>query len=94
LERLPKADRLSTAAAASAHDLNDELTIVLIGIGEALLRMDANAPARVWLLAAQNAAYRCGWKVEGLLRYSLAQGGKSGAATFEQLVALGEGSPE
>jgi len=86
VERLTKADRVSTAAAAVAHDLNDELTVILTSVNRTIENLDPGDPSRDLLLDLQSAAQRCAWKASGLLNYSVRLGGRTVAAPFEALI--------
>jgi signal transduction histidine kinase len=88
VERLTKADRLSTAAAAVAHDLNNELTVILTSVTNTIEALEPGHPSRDLLLDLQGAAQRCAWKTSGLLNYSVRQGARTVAAPFEELIDL------
>ena len=80
------ADKAYSIAAAAAQDLNDELTIILIGAEFALSKLEPGHPARRPLLDIQNAAQRCARKISGLLNHSIRHGGKASPAPMEQLI--------
>ncbi len=86
VERLTKADRLSTAAAAVAHDLNNELTVILTSVARSIEALEPGHPSRELLLDLQGAAQRCAWKTSGLLNYSVRLGARPVAASFEDFV--------
>jgi signal transduction histidine kinase len=88
VERLTKADRLSTAAAAVAHDLNNELTVILTSVTSTIETLEPDHPSRDLLLELQSAAQRCAWKAAELLNFSLRQGGRPVAAPFEALIEM------
>ncbi len=69
MERLTHADRACAVAAAAAHDLNDELTIIVNTTSYTLQTLEPGHPARPLLLDLQHAAQRCVWKASGLLNY-------------------------
>lgn len=71
---------------AAAHDLNNELTVILSAVQCSLSQIDSDDPARVFLLDAQKAAQRASWKVGGLLVYSARDGLRPTTATFESLL--------
>ena len=52
-------DRAMTILAAAGHDLNNELTMVLGGIFEALAKLQPDDPARADLVETRDAAQRC-----------------------------------
>ena len=83
---LTKADRIAAVSAAAAHDLNEELTIVL-GCAEQLLsRTPAENPNRGTILIMRAAAQRCAWKAKDLLQFSASKGARPNSATFDQLI--------
>ena len=86
MEPLSKADRLCAIAAAAAHDLNDELTVILSSVTASLRELEPGHPAREMLLELRSAAQRCAWKASGLLNFSARRGARPSAATFERLV--------
>jgi len=86
VERLTQIDRLSTIAAAVAHDLNNELTVILTSVTHTIESLPPDDPSRELLLALQSAAQRCAWKASGLLNFSLKQGAKQVAASSESLI--------
>ena len=86
MQALSKADRLCAIAAAAAHDLNDELTVILSSVTSSLRELEPGHPARELLLDLQSAAQRCAWKASGLLNFSARGGARPSAATFERLV--------
>ena len=73
-------------AAAAAHDLNDELTVILNSITMSIHALEAEHPAREHLLDLQSAAQRCAWKASGLLNYSARQGVRPSAISMEQAI--------
>ena len=86
MERLRKADRVWAVAAAAAHDLNDELTVILSSVTNSIQTLEAGHPARPLLLDLQSAAQRCAWKASGLLNYSAHHGAQAVAAPMEALL--------
>ena len=86
MEPLTKADRICAVAAAAAHDLNDELTVILSSVTSSIRELEPGHPARDMLLDLQGAAQRCAWKASGLLNFSARRGARPSAATFERLV--------
>ena len=86
VERLAKADRTCAIAAAAAHDLNDELTVILSSVTDSILALEPGHPARPLLFDLRSAAQRCAWKASGLLNYSASRGVRPAAATLESLL--------
>lgn len=83
---LTRGDRAIAVAAAVAHDLNDELTVILTSVTASLRALDSQHPARAFLLDLQSSAQRCAWKASGLLNFTARRGARPSAATFERLV--------
>lgn len=77
---------MTTAAAAVAHDLNNELTVILSSVSRSIETLEPGHPSRDLLLDLQGAAQRCAWKTSGLLNYSVREGARPVAAEFEQLI--------
>ena len=86
VEYLSRADRICAVAAAAAHDLNDELTVILSSVIDSLRTLEPEHPARPLLLDLQSAAQRCAWKTSGLLNYSARHGAQAVAAPLESLL--------
>ena len=75
MERLTKNDTVcAVAAAALAHDFNNELTFILSGVGSAMLAMEPGHPARTPLADAENSARRCAVKCADVLAFSARHG--------------------
>jgi hypothetical protein len=86
VERLTKADRACAVAAAAAHDLNDELTVIVNSVSSSLHTLEPGHPVRSLLLDLQSAAQRCAWKTSGLLNYSARRGARGATVPMERLV--------
>jgi hypothetical protein len=86
VEPLSRADRICAVAAAAAHDLNEELTVILSSITNSLRTLEPEHPARTALLDLQSAAQRCAWKSSGLLNFSARKGARPSASTMESLL--------
>lgn len=83
----PNNNNLACAvAAAAAHDFNNELTVILSSVTDALAALDAQHPARALLLDIQAAAQRCVWKASGLLNFSARSNSGPIRASFEYLI--------
>ncbi len=80
-----KTDRASAIAAAAAHDLNDELTVILSSVVAMRRELEAGDPAREKLIELQAAAQRCAWISSGLLNFSARKGARPSPATFERM---------
>ncbi len=61
--------RALAVQAAVAHDLNNELTIILSTLQDAISDLEPNHPMRSDLIEARSSAQRCSWKVSGMLNY-------------------------
>jgi hypothetical protein len=83
-----KADRACAVAAAAAHDLNDELTVILSSVVSSILVLEPGHPARPLLFDLQSAAQRCAWKASGLLNYGARHGVQPVAANLESLLDI------
>src|SRR3954465_2982818 len=86
VERLTRTDRICAVAAAAAHDLNDELTVILSSVTTSIRAVAPDHPVRPLLLDLQSAAQRCAWKASGLLNFSARSGARASAATLERLI--------
>jgi hypothetical protein len=73
-------------AAAAAHDLNDELTVILSSVSASMQTVAPDHPAHIFLLELQSAAQRCAWKASGLLNFTANRGVTPAAATMESLL--------
>jgi hypothetical protein len=86
VEPLSRADRTYALTAAAAHDLNEELTVILSSVTSSIRALEPGHPARGLLLDLQSAAQRCAWNASRLLNYSARRGARPTAATFERLI--------
>ena len=73
-------------AAAAAHDLNNELTVILSSVATSMGKLEPGHPARALLLDLESAAQRCAWKASGLLNYSARCGVRTVRTPFDRLV--------
>ena len=73
-------------AAAAAHDINDELTVILSSVDRSIEEIEPGHPAYELLLELRSAAQRCAWKASGLLNYSARHGLRPSPTPFEILV--------
>lgn len=83
-----KSDRVWAVAAAAAHDLNDELTVILTSVTSSIEALEPGHPARPLLFDLQSAAQRCAWKASGLLNYSARHGAQGVAVPLETLLEV------
>jgi hypothetical protein len=86
VERLTQASRAYAVAAAAAHDLNDELTVILNSVTRSIAELEPDHPARPFLLDLRSAAQRCAWKASGLLNYTAGKGARPTAFPLERMV--------
>ena len=86
MERLYKNDRACAVAAAAAHDLNNELTVILSSVTTSISVLEPGHPARPLLLELRSAAQRCAWKASGLLNYGARGGARPSPAPMESLI--------
>ncbi len=81
-----RTDRVCAVAAAAAHDLNEELTVILTSVHSTIRTLAPDHPARAMLLDLQGAAQRCAWKASGLLNFTARRGARPSSACMERLV--------
>ena len=86
MKMIGSAERACAVAAAAAHDVNDELTIILNVASEALASVHSSHPACRLLFDLQAAAQRCAWKTSGLLDYAARRGARPANVPMESLV--------
>jgi signal transduction histidine kinase len=86
VERLQRLDRVSTLAAATAHTLNDELTVILSSLTTSMLAMEPGHPARLPLVDLERAALRCVSTASRLLSFSTRRGGRPVLASLEAVL--------
>jgi hypothetical protein len=86
VEHLSNADRACAVAAAAAHELNNELTVILSSVTGALAVVTPEEAAHVLLLELQAAAQRCVWKASGLLNFSARMSPHPVHASFDYLI--------
>ena len=86
MERLTQTDRICAIASAAAHDLNDELTIILNGAGLSIESLEPGHPARPLINEIRWAAQRCVWKTSGLLNYGARRGLRPVPIPMERLM--------
>jgi hypothetical protein len=76
VERLLKTDRVCAIAAAAAHGLNNELTVILNSVSNSIPTLEPGHPARPDLADLHLAALRCSRIVAGLLELGTTNGGR------------------
>jgi len=90
---MTKEQRVVIFLAMIGHEMNDELTVMVGGIAEALAQLSPDHPARGSLLDLQAAAQRCCWKVSCMINYASRNGAPLGtglsAAPVEKLLDQG-----
>jgi len=87
VEKKLNAKRPYAVAVAAAHDLNDELTVILSSVKSSIQTLEEGHPARPFLLDLQGAAQRCAWKAAGLLNYGARNGVHPVASTLESFLS-------
>jgi len=85
VERLTRTDRASAVAAAAAHDLNDEMTIILNSAWNSLQLLEPGHPARLLLYDLSAATQRCIWKTATMLNYTSRNGVHPVNAPLEEI---------
>jgi hypothetical protein len=88
MEPLGKTNLACAVAAAAAHGFNNELTIILSSVSDALDLQVQQHPAGEMLLEIQAAAQRCVWISYGLLNFSARVNSAPIRASFEYLIDL------
>ena len=86
MERLLKTDRVCAIAAAAAHGLNNELTVMLNSVSNSIPTLEPGHPARPDLLDLHHAVLRCSQIASGLLEFSARNGARAASAPFDRLV--------
>jgi hypothetical protein len=86
VEHLTDTNRACAVAAAAAHDLNNELTVIVNSVDCALGTVDTEHPAHQLLLDLRASAQRCAWKASGLLNFSARVNPNPVRASFEFLI--------
>ena len=86
VERLLKTDRVCAIAAAAAHGLNNELTVILNSVSNSIPTLEPGHPARPDLLDLQLAVLRCSRISSALLEFSARNGARPPSAPFDHLV--------
>jgi len=86
VERLLKTDRVCAIAAAAAHGLNNELTVILNSVSNSIPTLEPGHPARPDLLDLRLAVLRCSRISSGLLEFSARNGARPASAPFDHLV--------
>jgi len=70
VERLSKTDQVCAIAAAAAHGLNNELTVILNSVSDSIPTLEPGHPARPDLPDLHVAVLRCSRIAAGLLEFS------------------------
>ncbi|MGO9229906.1 MAG: hypothetical protein ACLQKA_11965 [Bryobacteraceae bacterium] len=86
MERHYKIDRATAVVAAAAHELNDELTVILNAVAESLDALPPGHPVYHGLIEAQCAAHRCAQRAEGMLCFSARRGQRPAPSCVEALL--------
>jgi hypothetical protein len=86
VKELTNTHRACAVAAAAAHDLNNELTVILNSVTCALETVGPENAAHPLLLELRAAAQRCVWKASGLLNFSARLNPSPIRASFEYLI--------
>lgn len=81
-----KTNPAGAVAAAAAHDLNEELTVILNSISLSMRAIEPGHPIRPLLLDLQGAAQRCAWTASGLLNFTARQGVRPSSISLERII--------
>jgi chemotaxis response regulator CheB len=84
---IPPIDRTACVAAAAAHDLNNELTVIISNLH---LLDPVDKPACSCVAEMQAAAQRAVAEIQTLQKWAASRGARPNAATAEQVVGLFE----
>ena len=88
MERLLKIDRVCAIAAAAAHGLNNELTVILNSVSNSIPTLEPGHPARPDLQDLHLAVLRCSGIAASLLEFSATNGGRAASAPLGHLVKV------
>jgi C4-dicarboxylate-specific signal transduction histidine kinase len=86
VERRMSTDVASAIAAAAAHHLNDELTVILNSVSNSLPTLEPGHPARPDLLDLHLAATRIARIASGLAAFAVRHGARPARAPLESLI--------
>jgi hypothetical protein len=86
VDRNCKPDRTTAVLAAAAHDVNDELTVILNAVAESLDALPPAHPLYAGLIDAQCAAHRLAHRAEGMLCFSARRGQRPAPSCAEALL--------
>ena len=81
-------DRAAAVMTAFAHDMNNNLTIILSATQTALENMADDDPDRPSLIEAKAAAQRCVWKSSGMLNFAARISKPRTKESFEKLIEI------
>jgi len=87
VEQCTRPDRASAVAAAAAHELNDELTVILSSVSTSLESLGPAHPAAPLLEDLRAAAQRCAWKTATMLDFTTRQGTRPAPTSLSHLAA-------
>ena len=88
VERLQRTDRVCAIAAAAAHGLNNELTVILNSVSNSIPTLEPGHPARPDLLDLHLAVLRCSRIAAGLLEFSVTNGARPASAPLDRLLRV------
>ena len=86
VERLLKTDRVCAIAAAAAHGLNNELTVILNSVSNSIPTLEPGHPARPDLADLHLAVLRCSRITSALLEFSARNGARPPSVPFDHLI--------
>ena len=86
MERFSKADRPYAVAAAVAHDLNEELTVILNSVTRTIDALDPGHPAFPLLVDLLASAQRCAWRSSKLLNFCARKGYLAAPLSVQRLL--------
>jgi len=86
VERLGKSDKPYAVAAAAGHELNNELTVMLISIKLIMEMLEPGHPALPLLRDLLGSVQRCAWRASELLTFSARRGLLAAPLSLERLL--------
>ena len=87
MQRHSKSERAYALAATVAHDLNEELTVILNSVAHTVDSLDPEHPAFPHMAELLASVQRCAWRSSKLLNFCARRGhlsGRSGRLSLEE----------
>jgi hypothetical protein len=87
VERVVRIDHAYLIAAAAAHDLNDELTVIVSSLEGIRDQLGDGHPAQPLLHELHRAVQRCIWKAAALQKFGVRRNAGPTSSPLERLLA-------